>query len=269
MIKYIRSSLSVLALGAACAHAATIEAVISPNAIVVRADGQPRVHTIEGRPVLYCGLDAFLGWSAKLIGAQIGPGGAAGAEVTLGGTKQPIATLLAREGWLRPAALVEAAQAAMTERQGGWACAPKTEAFSQMSERIDPKILAGIAMNESAYRGRPWPWTLNVAGRGMFFATREDAYAAIQQLISAQRCDFDVGLMQVNWCYHGRRFESAWAALAPATNIRVAESILAENLQRSGSSVKAVAWYHSADPARGGPYFQRFMNHLSQLESKK
>lgn len=257
---------STVAVGAA--RAATIGAVVSPNAIVVRADGQARVHTLLGRPVLYCGLDVFLGWSAKLIGASIEPGGTAGPEVMLDGMAQPIAAVFAREGWLRPAVLDEGVQAAMAERRGGWACAPKTEAFSQMSIRVDPKILAGIAMNESAYRGKPWPWTLNVAGRGMFFATREDAYAAVQQLLAAQRCDFDVGLMQVNWCYHGRRFDSAWAALAPATNIRVAESILTENLQRSGSAMKAVAWYHSADPARGGPYFQRFMNHLSQLDNK-
>ena len=55
-------------------------------------------------------------------------------------------------------------------------------------------------------------------------------------------------------------------ALAPATNIRVAETILMENLQRSGSAMKAVAWYHSADPSRGGAYFARFMTHFKQLD---
>ncbi|CAG2155422.1 transglycosylase SLT domain-containing protein [Cupriavidus numazuensis] len=253
-------------LAAGAAQAATIEAVVSPTAVVVRADGRVRVHLLAGKPVLYCGVDAFVGWSARLLGAPIDAGGDEGPVVTLDGKATPIATLFVRQGWLRPPVLNDFAQAAMAERRGGWACAPKTEAFSQMSERVDPKILAGIAMNESAYRGRPWPWTLNVAGRGMFFATREDAHAAIQGLLAAQRCDFDVGLMQVNWCYHRQRFASPWDALAPATNIRVAESILTENLQRSGSAMKAVAWYHSADPARGGPYLSRFMNHLSHFQ---
>ena len=45
------------------------------------------------------------------------------------------------------------------------------------------------------------------------------------------------------------------------------ETILLENRQRSGSPMKAVAWYHSADPARGGPYFARFLNHLKRLDS--
>ncbi|WP_454056681.1 lytic transglycosylase [Cupriavidus sp. Marseille-Q8015] len=248
------------------AHAASIEAVVSPNAIVVRAEGRARVHTLEGKPVLFCGLDAFLGWASRLLGAQIEAGADDGPVVTLDGKPVPIARLFAREGWLRPAVLNDAAQEAIAERRGGWACAPKTEPFAQMGERIDPRITAGIAMNESSYRGRPWPWTLNVAGRGMFFASREEAYAAIKRLLASDRCDFDVGLMQVNWCYHGRRFASPWDALAPATNIRVAEDILAENLQRSGSPMKAVAWYHSANPERGGPYFSRFLKHVAQFQ---
>ncbi|MFJ4291234.1 lytic transglycosylase [Cupriavidus sp. NPDC089707] len=248
------------------AHAATIDAVISPNAIVVKVDGQARLHTIEGKSVLYCGLDAFLAWSARLLGAQVDAGAEAGPVVTLAGKPVPIAALLVREGWLRPFELTDAAQEAIAERRGGWACAPKTEPFAQMGSRVDPKITAGIAMNESSYRGRPWPWTLNVAGRGMFFSTRDEAYAAINRLLASQRCDFDVGLMQVNWCYHGKRFASPWEALAPATNIRVAEDILAENLQRSGSPMKAVAWYHSANPERGGPYFSRFLKHVAQFK---
>ncbi|MGH7460477.1 MAG: lytic transglycosylase [Longimicrobiales bacterium] len=268
MTKRLASILVLTAAGLITAgvQAATIDAVISPNAIVVKVDGQARVHTLEGKPVLYCGLEAFLGWSARLLGAQIDPGVEAGPVVTLGGKAVPIATLFVREGWLRPPALSDAAQEALAERRGGWACAPKTEPFAQMGSRVDPKITAGIAMNESSYRGRPWPWTLNVAGRGMFFSTREEAYAAINRLLANQRCDFDVGLMQVNWCYHGKRFASPWEALAPAANIRVAEDILTENLQRSGSAMKAVAWYHSANPERGGPYFSRFMKHVAQFQ---
>lgn len=135
-----------------------------------------------------------------------------------------------------------------------------------MHTSVDPKILAGIALNESAYNGRAWPWTLNVAGRGFFFRTREDAYRAVRYLISNGRSNFDVGIMQVNWGYHGKRFASAWDALAPATNIRIAEDILNENYRLTHSAVKAVAYYHSANPAPGREYLARFVKHLSQIE---
>ncbi len=242
----------VLALAAFSAGAQTIEAVLSPTALVLRDGSVLRIMTLPGKPVLYCGLDPFLGWSARLIGATLRMDAGKSPTVEAKGQSIPLLALLARDGWLRPERLDDGVQVALVERRGGWACAPKTEAFAQMSEKVDPRTLMGIAMNESAHRGRPWPWTLNVAGRGMFFATREDAQAAIEQLLAAKRCDFDVGIMQINWCYHGKRFASAWHALSPATNIRAAESILTDNLQRSGSPMKAVAWYHSADPRAAG-----------------
>jgi len=256
---------ALLALAMSGTPAQTIEAMVSPTALVVREGAAARVVTLPGKPVLYCGLNPFLGWSARLIGATLRTAPGREPAVEANGQSLPLVALLARDGWLRAEHLDDGAQVALVERRGGWACAPKTEPFVQMSSKVDPRILASIAMNESAYRGRPWPWTLNVAGRGMYFATREDAHAAIEQLLAAQRCDFDVGLMQINWCYHGKRFASAWDALSPATNIRVAETLLVDNLKRSGSAMKAVAWYHSADPARGGTYFSRFLNHFHQL----
>ncbi|MBY4898647.1 transglycosylase SLT domain-containing protein [Cupriavidus sp. AU9028] len=247
-------------------HAATIRAFVSPTAVIVHAEGKDRLHTVDGTPVLYCGLEAFLGWSARLIGALIEPGAEEGPVVHADGKKVALSGLLAGEGWLRPRSLNDQAQEALAERRGGWACSPKTEPFAQMGQRIDPKVTAGIAMNESGYRGRPWPWTLNVAGRGMYFSTRGEAHATIQSLLAQGRSDFDVGLMQVNWRYHGHRFRSPWEALSPATNIRVAEDILAENFRRSGSASKAVAWYHNANPERGMPYFHRFMKHVAQFQ---
>ncbi|AOY97706.1 lytic transglycosylase (plasmid) [Cupriavidus sp. USMAA2-4] len=259
-----------LALGvlAVTGYAASIEAVVSPTALVVREHGTLQLQALEGKPVLYCGLERFAGWAARWIGTAVTLGGASGPQVEVDGRKQPLRAVFASAGWLRPPTLDDGAQAAMAERRGGWACASKVEPFAQMRERVDPAVLASIAMNESSYRGQPWPWTLNVAGQGFFFASREDAYAAIQALLSAKRCDFDVGLMQVNWCFHGKRFGSAWDALAPATNIRAAESILLDNRQRSGSSMQAVAWYHSANPSRGGPYLARFLNHLKRFEAQ-
>jgi hypothetical protein len=64
-----------------------------------------------------------------------------------------------------------------------------------MHTSVDPKILAGVALNESRYNGRAWPWTLNFAGRGFFYCTREDAYRAVRFPISNGRSDSEVGIM--------------------------------------------------------------------------
>jgi hypothetical protein len=254
--------LSALALSA---HAATIDSIISPTRIVVDDGTKRAIVELPGEPVYACGLKPFLAWANRFEGQTV-EATTGGVAINIDGSPISLESLFVKAGWLRPATLTDDAQASITERRGGWSCASAQAPFDAMHTSVDPKILAGIALNESAYNGRAWPWTLNVAGRGFFFRTREDAYRAVRYLISNGRSNFDIGLMQVNWGYHGKRFASAWDALAPATNIRVAEDILNENYRLTHSAVKTVAYYHSANPAPGREYLARFVKHLSQIE---
>lgn len=248
------------------AHATTIAAVISPVNYVLAGDGARELASLDGKPVFYCGLDAFTAWATPLVGRVVSSDPQNGMTVAIDSRTVALQRLLVEKGWLLPARLDDEAQAAITEGRGGWACASARTPFDLMRTSVDAKLLAGIALNESGLNGRAWPWTLNVAGRGLFFRSREDAYQAIQTLIGAGRSDFDIGIMQVNWGYHRQRFASPWDALAPATNIRVAEEILNENYRRTHSVAKAIAWYHSANPTPGQQYLQRFMRHLNQIE---
>ena len=254
------------ALSTLGAHAATIGSIISPTRVVIDDGAKRAIVELPGEPVYACGLKAFLSWASRFEGQTVESAADGAAAISIDGAPVSIATLFVRAGWLRPAVLTDDAQASMTERRGGWACASAQAPFEAMHTSVDPKILAGIALNESAYNGRAWPWTLNVAGRGFFFRTREDAYRAVCYLINNGRSDFDLGILQINWRYHGKRFASPWDALAPATNIRVAEDILNENYRLTHSAVKAVAYYHSANPAPGREYVARFVKHLSQIE---
>ncbi|WP_244818512.1 transglycosylase SLT domain-containing protein [Caballeronia sp. Lep1P3] len=254
--------LSVAAFGA---HAAIIDSIISPTRIVLDDGIKRAIVELPGEPVYACGLKPFLAWANRFEGQTV-EATASGVAISIDGSAVNLESLFVKAGWLRPATFTDEAQASITERRGGWACASAQAPFDAMHTSVDPKILAGIALNESAYNGRAWPWTLNVAGRGFFFRTREDAYRAVRYLISNGRSNFDVGIMQVNWGYHGKRFASAWDALAPATNIRIAEDILNENYRLTHSAVKAVAYYHSANPAPGREYLARFVKHLSQIE---
>ena len=270
MIKRLFLTLSVATFAhCSCAATATIEDVISPTSLVLASAsaGARNVATFDGKPVFYCGLKAFTTWATPLVGQRVTSTADAGITVAIDSRDMPLERLLISKGWLQPSELDDDAQAAITEARGGWACASAVTPFELMHTSVDPKVLAGIALNESGLNGRAWPWTLNVAGQGFFFKTRTDAYRAIQSLIAARRCDFDVGLMQVNWCYHSRRFASAWDALRPSTNIRAAEDILNENYSKTRSVAKAIAYYHSANPAPGQAYLARFARHLNQIQS--
>ncbi|MGF6547117.1 transglycosylase SLT domain-containing protein [Paraburkholderia youngii] len=248
-------------------RAATIENIISPTSLVLTQAGARSVANFDGKPVFYCGLKAFESWAAPLVGQPVRSNPETGMTVSVDAREVPLERLLVKKGWLQPVVLDDDAQAAIAEGRGGWACAGATALFELMHASVDPKVLAGIALNESAFNGRAWPWTLNVAGQGYFFRSREDAYRVIQSLIARGRCDFDVGLMQVNWCWHARRFASPWEALAPATSIRVAEDILNENYSKTRSVAKAIAYYHSANPAPGQAYLARFARHLNQIQA--
>ncbi|MFL9876516.1 transglycosylase SLT domain-containing protein [Paraburkholderia megapolitana] len=251
----------------ASAHAATIDQVISPTSLVVAGKHTRDVISLDGAPVFYCGLSAFLQWAAPLAGQPIDSAPDTGISVSVDARKVSLQRLLVERGWLQPTTLDDDAQAAITEGRGGWACATAQKPFELMHTTVDARVLAGIALNESGLNGRAWPWTLNVAGRGFYFRSRDDAYHAVTSLLARRRCDFDVGIMQINWCYHASRFASPWDALSPATNIHVAEDILNENYQKTGSVAKAVAWYHNANPVPGRAYLSRFLRHLNQIEA--
>lgn len=96
---------------------------------------------------------------------------------------------------------------------------------------IPSEVLYAVALTESGLRIdgiiRPWPWTLNVAGKGRFFKSREDACIALNQVlksISAKRVD--VGLAQINVGYHGQKVNHHCDLLDPYLNLSLAADIL-------------------------------------------
>ena len=137
---------------------------------------------------------------------------------------------------------------------------------------IPAEVLYAVALQESALplRGqlRPWPWTLNVAGRPLRFASQPAACQALHRaLATTPPTRIDIGLAQINWGYHGQRFASPCAALQPTRNLRVATQLLREQHRRSGDWLRAAGHYHR--PAGGAPaarYRQGVARHLARLK---
>jgi soluble lytic murein transglycosylase-like protein len=79
----------------------------------------------------------------------------------------------------------------------------------------------------------------------------------------------DVGLMQVNWRYHGDKLRTHWLALDPWFNLRIGASILREMYDQCGDWIVAAGRYHApANPERAGKYANQVRRHLATLEGE-
>lgn len=156
---------------------------------------------------------------------------------------------------------------AMAEGAGAWACKISSRhLYEQLAaqKNIHPSIVYGVAMTESGRNGKPWPWTINFAGKAFYFQTRTQAWQAASWLVDKGYTSFDVGPMQVNWKYHGWRFASLWDAFQPSVNIAAAIDFLQENYRETGNWATAVKWYHNrTDTERGRKYLSMFFRHFN------
>jgi Transglycosylase SLT domain len=142
------------------------------------------------------------------------------------------------------------------------------------SERSIPSaVLYAVALTESgkqvASKGvyRPWPWTLNVAGRGYFFDSRLAAWQALTGWLKDGERSVDIGLMQVNWRYHEERLGTPWQALDPYHNLRVGAEILQACYTTRQDWWASVGCYHApANPERADQYRRRVLSRWQRIE---
>lgn len=119
-----------------------------------------------------------------------------------------------------------------------------------------PGLLYAVATTESgrAIDGQatqPWPWTLNIAGEGLYFESREEQFDALMVAISAGKV-VDIGLMQLNWGWQYERLISPWQATDPIYNLTAGCRILREYYDVQGLNASwawAVGKYHRGSDA--------------------
>ena len=137
---------------------------------------------------------------------------------------------------------------------------------------IPAEVLYAVGLTESARQVdstgtvRPWPWTLNVQGKGFFYASREQVQRALEGFLDVGFESIDIGLMQVNWRYHRSYLESPQLALDPYHNLRVAAKILRECHQSRRDWWEAVGCYHAPNsPHRADRYRARVFKHWQRV----
>jgi len=139
---------------------------------------------------------------------------------------------------------------------------------------IPVHLLAAIASTESGRYNKqiglslPWPWTINVEGKGYFFDTKEQAIAVVKGLQEHGHQSIDVGCMQVNLHHHPGAFANLDQAFDPGYNIAYAAQFLKHNFDDEKSWRKATADYHSRSPMFGEQYARLVFNSWSHIINK-
>ena len=123
-------------------------------------------------------------------------------------------------------------------------------------------ILSSIAEVESGRKTsngdyKPWPWTINDNGKGLFFENRQSAGKYISNQNELNNTQMDIGCMQISVKWHADAFSSTESMLDPHTNIAYAAIFLEELYQTHGNWELAIKYYHSAEKEKNEPYLQK------------
>jgi len=129
---------------------------------------------------------------------------------------------------------------------------------------IPNHLLLAIAKIESGRKDKhgnfnPWPWTINVEGKGYIYNSKAQAISAVQNFKEMGKSSIDVGCMQVNLAYHPHAFSSVHNGFDPHQNVDYAARFLKGLHDTHGSWEMAVAHYHSATPKYHIPYRQKVL----------
>ena len=156
----------------------------------------------------------------------------------------------------------------------GWSDEPVPAGYRFVAAEhgIPYSVLYAVALTESGKQAgvqeatRPWPWTLNIAGRGYYFESRLEAWQELTAKLRKGQRSIDIGLMQVNWRYHQQRLGTPWQALDPYHNLRVGASILQDCFKTRLDWWASVGCYHApANAVRADRYRRRVVSRWQQI----
>lgn len=111
----------------------------------------------------------------------------------------------------------------------------------------------------------PWPWTVNMEGRGVWFDTKSEALAFVFDHFKTGARSFDVGCFQINYRWHGAQFASIEDMFDPLSNARYAATFLRTLYGESGDWTVAAGAFHSRTAVHADRYMVRFGSMLAEL----
>ena len=122
-------------------------------------------------------------------------------------------------------------------------------------------LLAAIAKIESSTR----TLAVNIKGKSIIASSVNDAKSIIQQKLEEGVTNIDIGVMQLNYRWHGKKFVDLDAMLDPRKNIAYAAKMLKSLKDQYGDWQSAIRYYHSYTPVYNMAYSRKVT--LCWLES--
>ena len=154
--------------------------------------------------------------------------------------------------------------------QAGWANICDEAARTASSRTGVPiNVLKAITRTETATKKfgewAPWPWTVNVAGKGAWFLDRDMALSHASKALKQGKTSFDVGCFQLNYRWHSSGFASLSDMFEPNKNAQYAAEFLKNLRGEFGSWTAAAGAYHSRNEEFASKYRRRYSQIYAKL----
>lgn len=124
---------------------------------------------------------------------------------------------------------------------------------SEKKNKIPKGLLAAIAKVESGNRS----YAINTGGKSIYSSSLQEAVSIAESKINSGTTNIDLGVMQLNYRWHGKEFSNLKSMLTPKKNIEYAAILLASLYQKHGNWQKAVRYYHSSKAKHNRVYSRK------------
>tara|TARA_Y100000022_G_scaffold194809_1_gene199678 strand:+ start:870 stop:1793 length:924 start_codon:yes stop_codon:yes gene_type:complete len=135
---------------------------------------------------------------------------------------------------------------------------------TEINLKIPENLLLSIALTESGRKVDnnffPWPWSINVKGKGYFLKNKQQLISFAKNNLEKKIKNFDLGCMQINYYYHGHKFNNVTEMVEPESNVLWSGKFLVSLKKKHKTWDEAISRYHSNTKWRKKQYLAKVMN---------
>lgn len=113
---------------------------------------------------------------------------------------------------------------------------------------------------------QPWPWTVTMEGRGVWFETEQEARHYVFRKFRRGARRFSVGCFQLDYTTHAEGFTSLEEMMDPHRNAQFAARELKALFETTGNWTTAVGSFRTSELSERAEYQAQFHQMVSELD---